>query len=938
MLRGFQIFFSKSGAGIGRSSFAAILTFLALVLVGSMPRSAAAQTIFSPANIGSSVNCTPVDITFSAPGTLTAISVLTQGAPNLDFTASTGSCAPIIEVRRPKAEAEILDMGACTLNTVYAANQYCTAYVKFTPRFAGPRYGAVVLTGTTATANTVLGTGFLQGTGMGPQTTFAVPKVVSGGTGPTPPQPAVDALSALAKALPADTQPTRMLLMPGYQNTIDSNWTVPYGIAVDGAGNVYIADGSNEKVIKETLQANGSYVATEIPGSWLVPVGVAVDGAGNVYVADADDEEVTKETLQSDGITYIASAVDSGEWDEPVGVAVDGAGNVYVADAGGIVVKETLLSDGISYSISTVDSTNLETPLGLAVDGSGSVYVTFDSEDGAGVAKETPQAGGGYAFSSIGSDWEYPVGIAVDSNGNVYVADYEQGVVVRETLNDGGYSDNYLGEWYTPYELAIDPSGVLYVTDDGSNGACIACFYEDAVNSGRPPIKAATASKKSLAARSFSHKAKPNEILNGGVAGGSSTPSVYRLDYSKPPALGFADTYWNATSTDSPQTVIVDDFGNATLSFSALAYPVDFPEEAETEFDCTASFELSASRNCLLTIDFSPVTTPAGLSTLLSENVTLKTNALYTPGGSTQSVAVSGNELATQVASVTHVTSNANPIFALNPVTFTATVGARPVEVPSVTLSKVATPMVAIPVTGTVTFYDGSAALCTARPLTSGSATCSTSSLTTGSHPITAVYSGDLNYYTSTSNVLTEVVTDFTVAVSGGSAGVTVLPGRAGVFTLTVSPVSPATTFPAAITLSASGLPAGATAVFSPSTIAAGAGTTTVTLTIQTALTSASASPAPGGAGGQLASKLAPLSLAFLLLPLIGRVRKAGKRFSRMLVVLLLLGVGGVVLAGLSGCGSGVGYFGLAQRNYNVGVTGTSGALSHTSNVNLTVE
>jgi len=171
---------------MGRSSFAVILTLFALVLVASTPQSAAAQTIFPPTNIGSNVSCTQVFITFDTPGTLTAISVLTQGAPNLDFTASASSCAPVVEARRPKADAQILYRGDCTLNTVYAANQYCTAYVKFTPRFAGPRYGAVVLTGTTATDNTVLGTGYLQGTGMGPQTTFAVPKVVSGGTGPTP--------------------------------------------------------------------------------------------------------------------------------------------------------------------------------------------------------------------------------------------------------------------------------------------------------------------------------------------------------------------------------------------------------------------------------------------------------------------------------------------------------------------------------------------------------------------------------------------------------------------------------------------------------------------------------------------------------------------------------------------------------------------------------
>ena len=240
--------------------------------------------------------------------------------------------------------------------------------------------------------------------------------------------------------------------------------------------------------------------------------------------------------------------------------------------------------------------------------------------------------------------------------------------------------------------------------------------------------------------------------------------------------------------------------------------------------------------------------------------------------------------------------------------------------------------------TGTVTFLDGTTHLCNAVSLSGGLATCTTSSLAVGSHSITASYNGDGYYLPSTSSIFTQVVQDFSIAVSGSGAAVVVIPGKAGQFTLTVSPVSPATKFPAAITLAASGLPAGATAVLTPSTIPAGAGATTVTLTIQTVLTAAAAQPANRGTDGPSASRLAPFSLALLLLPLVGTLRKAGKRFSRTLAVLLLMGAGAAALAGLSGCGSGVGFFGQAQRTYSVGVTGSSGALSHTSNVTLTVE
>jgi hypothetical protein len=92
------------------------------------------------------------------------------------------------------------------------------------------------------------------------------------------------------------------------------------------------------------------------------------------------------------------------------------------------------------------------------------------------------------------------------------------------------------------------------------------------------------------------------------------------------------------------------------------------------------------------------------------------------------------------------------------------------------------------------------------------------------------------------------------------------------------------------------------------------------------------------GTSGNLFTRLAPFSLAFFLLPFVSRLRKAGKRFSGMLSVLLLLIAGAAALAGLSGCGSTTGFFGQAQKTYTVTVTGTSGALSHTSNVTLTVE
>jgi hypothetical protein len=105
-------------------------------------------------------------------------------------------------------------------------------------------------------------------------------------------------------------------------------------------------------------------------------------------------------------------------------------------------------------------------------------------------------------------------------------------------------------------------------------------------------------------------------------------------------------------------------------------------------------------------------------------------------------------------------------------------------------------------------------------------------------------------------------------------------------------------------------------------------------LSIQVPQTIATAQPA----GGNLPSRLAPFSLALLLLPFAGRLRKSGNRLGKMLAVVLLAGAGMAAMTGLSGCGSNTGFFAQAQRSYPMTVTVSSGSLSHTSTITLTVE
>jgi hypothetical protein len=248
------------------------------------------------------------------------------------------------------------------------------------------------------------------------------------------------------------------------------------------------------------------------------------------------------------------------------------------------------------------------------------------------------------------------------------------------------------------------------------------------------------------------------------------------------------------------------------------------------------------------------------------------------------------------------VTASANPAFASNPVTLTATVSSLGV-----------TP------TGTVTFYDGTTVVGTGT-LTAGVATVTTSTLTGGTQSITAVYSGDSSYAGSTSGTFSETIEDFTLALQGS---VTV--GPVTTYTLVITPVG-ASTLGQTLTMSVTGTPLGVTPVFTPPTVPASSGTTDVTLQME--------SPPQLGRQQQrrpLGGGALPMALGLILLPFAGLMRKTASRWDRMLVLALI----GIALAvGVSGCGTVV----LTTQTSTVTITATSGSLSHSVTASLSVQ
>jgi hypothetical protein len=216
-------------------------------------------------------------------------------------------------------------------------------------------------------------------------------------------------------------------------------------------------------------------------------------------------------------------------------------------------------------------------------------------------------------------------------------------------------------------------------------------------------------------------------------------------------------------------------------------------------------------------------------------------------------------------------------------------------------------------------------------------ATYTTSGLAAGTHTISASYSGDANYAALTSSAVVQLVIDFSVSAStpvGQPYPPIVLPGGSTSYTIQGTPTRGAN-FPSPLTFSISGLPPGATAVFTPATVLAGSPATNVTLSVQLAQQILAHHPVKPLGGGLALAMMGGV----LLLPFARKLAASAGPAGRFACLLLLeLAVAGAAL-GLSGCAAArSGYFGQQEVNYTMTVTATSGALSHTTTVTITVE
>ncbi len=237
---------------------------------------------------------------------------------------------------------------------------------------------------------------------------------------------------------------------------ISSGLSGPYGVAVDGGGDVYIGDYYNNAV-KEWLPGNGSVVT--LPLSAVTgPIGVAVDAAGDIYLADSGTNAI-EEWMPSNNTTM---ALVTNGLNGPFGVAVDNVGNVYIADTYNNAIKEW---SPFSGAVTLLATNGLNTPEGIALDAAGNVYI---ADTGNNAIEEWSSANGSFT-TLVSSGLNGPDAVAVDGGGNVYIASSGDNTLKEWSFASGTVTTLVSSGLNNPSGVAVDAAGNVYLGDSGDN-------------------------------------------------------------------------------------------------------------------------------------------------------------------------------------------------------------------------------------------------------------------------------------------------------------------------------------------------------------------------------------------------------------------------------------------------------------------------------------
>eukprot|EP01012_Entosiphon_sulcatum_P051831 TRINITY_DN7118_c0_g1_i1.p1 TRINITY_DN7118_c0_g1~~TRINITY_DN7118_c0_g1_i1.p1 ORF type:complete len:2111 (+),score=215.11 TRINITY_DN7118_c0_g1_i1:17-6349(+) len=452
---------------------------------------------------------------------------------------------------------------------------------------------------------------------------------------------------------------------PGVSATVDGTGTGaqfsnPYSVAVDASGTFYVADPSAHVIRKVTAGgvvttfAGTAGVAGSVDGVGAAarfngPQGVAVDGSGNVYVADTNNHTIRGISQNGTVLTLAGTAGSVGSVDGlgaaarfnyPYGLVIDSFGTIYVSDTFNHMIRRVALNGTVSTMAGTAgvrgttDGTGAGArfayPTGIAVDAQAFVYVA-DSQNGT-IRKinqgntVTTYAGTPGSFGTADgaaltvARFNQPNGVAVDSTGVVYVADTFSHTIRRiTTAGEVGTLAGLAGSvgatdgtgsaarFNQPNGIAVDTAGNVYIADSQNrtirrSGAVTApTITSQPVNASTAPGSNATFSVAATGAplpTVYQWQRMPADgstgfvnLVEGGVYGGtnSATLTVYNVQ---------------STMNNDQFHVIVSNYispdvtSNAVTLSTVVAAPI-ITSLASTSFKATelGAFTVTASGN-----------------------------------------------------------------------------------------------------------------------------------------------------------------------------------------------------------------------------------------------------------------------------------------------------------------------------------------------------
>jgi sugar lactone lactonase YvrE len=882
-------------------------------------------------------------------GTFPAASAMVPGttigttSPALNFTISFNNAVTVASIAALQGSAPAtefaLSIGSCTPGS-FAKGSTCTFSATFIPSAAGTRSGSVVITDSTG-ASTVT---YLKGVGVGTSVTVDPgTAALVGNTGLQTPEGL--ALDGAGNVFVADSAANAVYEYPvggGAAVSIGSNLSVPTGVAADGAGNVFIVnqgtaakDGSGvgKGTVVEVPNIGGTLTtasqSTVFTGLQL-PTDIVIDATGNFYISNTAANEVLQYPSVSrygTNSTSVNSIVSLGSTlNGPTGLALDSGDRLYIADTGNDQVVR--LDEGNV----TVVGEGLSKPTGVTVDASGSVII---ADQGTGRLIRVPNEPLGLASDDqveLDSPLQYPTSLRLDGSGNLYGTDSVEKEIyeLQRTSGEINFLSYNLNTSSGSETVVLSNAGnlplalgsPLYAPVPASTGFVV----------GKSPYaKEPAAPDAGTVCATGSFPAGQNCVLSAVFSPTVAGPVTYPLVLAAP-----------ASNTATPTVELVGtgvnlDAATATIAVTSPTGAITYGEQITVLFTITPT---------------GSTPTPMGLvqfqfdggnfqeSTLGMDGTVSYTFPSQNAGQHTIQAHYEGDanypSLETAVLPITIIKASAIDILTISGDS-SDPLSAAPVD--NVGFSVSLQPSVPGLFTGTVTYYANGSQIgetvnvntpTSTDPLYS--AYMSLKTLPLGFYSVTAVYSGNANYFGATSAPIELTISNPTFTVSATPSAVTAMKETPGIVNLTVKSYS---NFQAGIDFACSGLPANAYCVFRPGLVTLQDlpyQTTTIVPSVPAVLKIVVDESPVVVAGSQ------PSSIGW-----IGAVLAAGlllysrrKRSIRGLIgtgLLVLLSFGGI--AALNGCGGNTTNYVTPPGKYLITVTATGTPLTTSGQVGV---